>query len=148
MITLHTLTKTKDRSKKRLGRGHGSGKVKTGGRGTKGQRARGSISFRMGLAGVSLTKRLPLFRGKYRNKSHQKKEIIVNLKYLSGALKNAVIDEAYLIKHHIVTKEGVETCGVKILGNGAIEVPLTIQVPISKSAASKVEKAGGSIENK
>ena len=58
------LQKLVKRSKKRLGRGHGSGKVKTSGRGTKGQRARGKI--RLGFEGgqLSIIKRLPLLRGK------------------------------------------------------------------------------------
>ncbi|MBI3559317.1 50S ribosomal protein L15, partial [Candidatus Gottesmanbacteria bacterium] len=59
-----------DRPKKRLGRGHGSGKVKTTGRGTKGQKARENIGLK--FAGSSLQaswlKRLPLVRGKGKNR--------------------------------------------------------------------------------
>jgi large subunit ribosomal protein L15 len=146
MMELHTLIKTKSRSKKRLGQGHGSGKVKTGGKGTKGQKSRGSITFRLGVAGVSFAKRLPLYRGKYRNKSHAKKACAINIKFLAALPKNTVVDVASLVKYHIISASEAKGIRVKILGNGDVSVPLTVKVPISKSAAKKIEKVGGTIE--
>jgi large subunit ribosomal protein L15 len=147
MIQLHKLSKIKAKSKRRIGRGHGSGRVKTAGKGTKGQRSRGNISTRMGIAGVSFAKRLPLYRGKYRNKSHKSKIFPINLKYLVNLPKNTVVDIACLIKHNIISKDNADVAGIKILGSGEMKEALTIKLPISKSAAKKILKAGGTIEN-
>lgn len=146
MIELHKLTKIKAKSKKRVGRGHGSGRVKTAGRGTKGQKSRRSITKRLGIAGVSFVRRLPLYRGKYRNKPHKGKLLAVNLKHLSQLPKNTIVDMACLISHHIISQKGTKEYGIKILGGGSVDVPLVIKLPISKSAAKKIEKAGGKVE--
>ena len=143
LSNLPAITKT---SKKRLGRGHGSGKVKTSGRGTKGQKAREKV--KLTFAGSSLQaswlKRLPLLRGKGKNKSHRERPVIVNLKYLNS-LKPATE----------VTLESLKAAGiigknvgkVKILGDGDLQVALVVKLPASKSAAAKIEKAGGKISD-
>ena len=69
-MKLSQLPRTVSRPKKRLGRGHGSGKVKTSGRGTKGQKARGHMPIGFEGGQLPLIKRLPLLRGKSKNKSH------------------------------------------------------------------------------
>lgn len=143
-MDLQSLPKIKAKSYRRVGRGHGSGRVKTSGRGTKGQKARGKISLK--FAGSSLQaswlKRLPLKRGKGKNKSYQKEAVIVNVKYLNGLKANSEVTMASLKKDGIVTSVATR---VKILGNGELTVPLVIKVPISKSAAKKIEKVGGKI---
>ncbi|KKS76393.1 MAG: 50S ribosomal protein L15, partial [Candidatus Gottesmanbacteria bacterium GW2011_GWC2_42_8] len=90
MIDLKNLPKQTDRRGKRLGRGHGSGRGKTAGRGTKGQKARGNIPVRIKEGGISFVKRLPLFRGRGRNKSISTKPFIINLKDLPDLAKNTV----------------------------------------------------------
>lgn len=145
-MDLNNLPKTHARSKKRLGQGHGSGRVKTSGRGTKGQKARGKVPQRFEGGALPLTKRLPYLRGKGRNKRFFKKSLVVNLKHLSNLPKNQVVDIESLIKLKIVKEDDAKRFGVKILGDGKIENPLIIKVPISKSAAKKIEKAGGKIE--
>ena len=145
-MSLNNLPKTTYRKKKRLGQGHGSGKDKTAGRGTKGQKARGTIPQRIKLGGVSFVKRLPLFRGKNRNKSIQRKPLIVNLKDLSDLKANTVIDMELLFAKKLVKKDEAEMFGVKILGDGKLTVALTVKLPTSKSARKKIEKAGGKVE--
>lgn len=142
-MKLHQLPKLVKASKKRLGQGHGSGRVKTSGRGTKGQKARGKI--KMGFEGgqLSLIKRLPLSRGRGRNKSFKAKPLIVNLKYLNLLVKETTVDLETLIKHKLVKADEAKKFGVKILGDGEIKIPLKISLPCSKSAKEKIEKAGG-----
>lgn len=144
---LNNLPKVTKRSKKRLGQGHGSGKVKTAGRGTKGQHARNKVPTRFEGGALPLTKRIPYLRGKGRNKSFRPSPLIVNVKYLNVLPKNTTVDIDSLIKNRIVKEADAKKFGVKILGDGEISQALTIKLPISKSAAKKVEKAGGKIEN-
>ncbi|MEK7565443.1 MAG: 50S ribosomal protein L15 [Patescibacteria group bacterium] len=144
MTNLSNLPKIVSKSKKRLGRGHGSGKVKTSGRGTKGQKAREDI--KLTFAGSSLQaswlKRLPLLRGKGKNKSHQKKPFIVNLKYLNSLKPHTEVTVKSLQEANIIAKDVDK---IKILGDGDLKVALTVKLPCSKSAKAKIEKAGGKI---
>lgn len=146
MIELHQLPKVKASRKRRLGRGSGSGRGKTAGRGTKGQKARGRIQIGFEGGQLSLIKRLPLYRGKGRNKPFQKKPLIVNLKFLQLLPPGTEVTEEVLVKHKILREDEVKRYGVKILGEGELSHQLIIKLPISRSAAKKVEKAGGRIE--
>jgi large subunit ribosomal protein L15 len=86
---LPRITKSK---KKRVGRGHGSGRGKTAGRGTRGQKARNKIPLYFEGGALPLTKRLPFLRGKSRNKSFRRKLLVVNLEALNFLKKNTVSD--------------------------------------------------------
>ena len=143
-MDLSHLPKLTSKSKRRIGRGHGSGRVKTGGRGTKGQKARGDIklSFEGGI--VPLIKRLPFRRGRGRNRSLKIRPIVINVKLLNLLPQNSTVDVDALIKHKIVDKEAKIT-SVKILGEGDITIPLTVTLPTSKEAKTKIEKAGGKV---
>ena len=143
---LNNLPKIKSKSKKRLGQGHGSGRVKTSGRGTKGQHARNKVPVHFEGGALPLTKRLPYLRGKGRNKSFRPTPLVVNVKFLNSLPKNSVVDIDSLIKAKIVKEADAKEFGVKILGDGEITQALTVKLPISKSAAQKIEKAGGKIE--
>lgn len=143
-MKLNNLSKTTERGKKRMGQGHGSGRVKTGGRGTKGQKARGSVPLSFEGGALPLIKRLPFLRGKGRNESFLAKKVAINLSELSALPKNTVVDEVFLMKMKNLKKKNFR---IKILAQGEIKVPLIVKVPISKSAAVKIEKAGGRIEN-
>lgn len=147
-MNLHTLSKITDKKKKRLGLGHGSGRVKTSGRGTKGQKARGKIPLFFEGGAVSLIKRLPFRRGKGRNKPVRKAPIIINVKVLNLLPKDITVDLKTLIDYKIVDKKDAEMFGVKILGDGEISIPLKVMLPISKNAALKIQKAGGEIVTK
>ncbi len=144
-MQLHSLPKIVSKRSRRLGRGEGSGRGKTSGRGTKGQKARGTI--RMGFEGgqLPLIKRLPLYRGKGRNKSHHLRMLIINLDDLTSLPAKTVVSRESLVKFKIISPD-YSKLPIKILGNGEIVHALTITLPISKSAALKIEKSGGSVE--
>ena len=145
MINLSHLPKIIKRPKKRLGQGIGSGKGKTAGRGTKGQKARGTIKVQIAQAGAYLIRRLPLYRGKHRNKPKKVKAYPVNVKYLANFPKGTVIDKERLIQSHIISGS-MRDYPVKILGDGDLSVALIVKLPCSKGAAKKIEKAGGKVE--
>lgn len=141
------LPKVVTKRRKRLGQGYGSGKGgHTVGRGQKGQKARGStgILFEGFKMKKSFIKRLPLRRGKGKFKSG-KKPIIIKLTYLNLLPNGTTVNVENLIKFNIVNKMDAKRFGVKILGDGELKKKLTIEIPISKSSAKKVEKAGGKV---
>ncbi len=141
------LPKTISKRKKRLGRGYGSGKGgHTVGRGQKGQKTRGKIGvlFEGIKVKKSLLKKLPLRRGKDKFKA-KNKPLIIKLSYLNLLASGAKVDMPLLIKEKIIDAEDARVYGVKILGGGEIKKKLIISIPISKSAAKEVEKAGGKI---
>lgn len=144
-MDLNTLVKITDKKKRRLGRGHGSGRVKTAGRGTKGQNARSTRALYFEGGAVSLIKRLPFRRGKGRNKVFKKKPVIINVKALNEFKKGSVVDLDSLIKNHIVDESDAKIYGVKILGDGELKVALKVQLPFSKGAKEKIEKIGGTV---
>lgn len=143
---MQNLLKITTKSSKRLGQGHGSGRGKTGGRGTKGQNARSSRALSFEGGALPLIKRLPFMRGKRRNESLQKKMVIINIKDLGLLPAKSIVDIETLIKHNIVVASEAKKFGVKILGDGELKNPLTIKLPISVSARKKVEEAGGLVE--
>lgn len=146
-MELNNLKKTIKNKRRRLGQGHGSGRVKTSGRGTKGQNAKSKRSLSFEGGALPLIKRLPFTRGKGKNKVFKKKPIVVNIKALSLLKAGSVVDLKALISHNIVREEDAKTYGVKILGDGDLKNAFTIKLPISKKAAAKITKAGGKIEN-
>lgn len=143
-MNLSSLPKIVTKSLRRVGRGHGSGRVKTSGRGTKGQKARGKI--KLTFAGSSLQaswlKRLPLGRGKGKNKSHAEKIASVDVKFLNSLKNNSEVTLDLLKKAHLVKPR---TRFVKILGSGKLDVALTVKLPTSEGAKKQIEKAGGSV---
>lgn len=143
-MKLDSMPKIVKRPAKRLGRGHGSGKVKTSGRGTKGQKARENV--KMTFAGSSLQaswiKRLPLLRGKGKNKVHQKKPAAINLKYLNLFKDNSEVSLESLKAAGIIDSR---VAAAKILGDGELKVALNVKLPCSKGAKEKIEKAGGKV---
>ncbi|OGG07297.1 50S ribosomal protein L15 [Candidatus Gottesmanbacteria bacterium RIFCSPHIGHO2_01_FULL_42_12] len=146
VLSLNNLPSIVERRSKRLGQGHGSGKVKTAGRGTKGQKARGKIPLL--FAGSSLQaswlKRLPLLRGKGKNKAiNNKKPVIINVKFLNGLKANSEVTLESLKKAGVVDQDETK---VKILGDGDLNVALTVKLPVSSGAKAKIEKAGGKVE--
>lgn len=143
---LNTLPKLKTKAKRRLGQGHGSGRVKTSGRGTKGQKARRNISLSFEGGALPLIKRLPFLRGKARNFSYQIAAFPLNVEKLNTLPKGAVVDVKSLVEHKVISARTAKNRRIKILGNGNLSVALTVKLPVSKSAQQKIEKAGGKIE--
>lgn len=141
------IQKTVSKRKKRVGRGYGSGKGgHTVGRGQKGQKSRSHIGvlFEGIKVKKSLIKRIPLRRGKGKFKSRSK-PLVVKLSYLNILPLGTIVSIESLIKHGIVKRDDALKFGVKILGGDKLEKKLTVALPISKSAAINVEKAGGKI---
>ena len=132
---------------KRLGRGPGSGRGKTSGRGTKGQKARGTVSathphFEGGQR--NLIKRIPYRRGKGNSKKSQK-PVVVDITALSAFPAKTDITLENLIKFNLVLARDAKMFGVKILGASEVKTAYNILVPISKKAAELIKKAGGSV---
>ncbi|MGB9637191.1 MAG: 50S ribosomal protein L15 [Microgenomates group bacterium] len=146
-MKLSELPKLSEKRKKRIGRGHGSGRGgHTSTRGNKGQRSRGKIALMFEGTKIkkSLLKRLPLLRGKGKFLSRQPKTVIVNLKYLNIFKEN---DEVTVdsLKSKGVLAQDLPVKKIKILGEGEISVPLKVFLPVSKGAKEKIEKAGGQV---
>mgnify|MGYP001568671822 CR=1 FL=1 len=145
-MKLSSLTKITKTRKKRLGQGHGSGRGKTAGRGTKGQKAKGKIPLSFEGGALTLIKRLPFMRGKGKNKAFKKGPIIVNVKVLNLLKKGTIVDVKSLIESQIVDADYAKKHGVKILGDGDLSVSLIVKLPVSKGALKKILKAGGKVE--
>ncbi len=143
LSNLKKITKT---SQKRLGQGHGSGRGKTAGRGTKGQKAKGNIPLTFEGGALTLIKRLPFMRGKGKNKPFNTKPIAVNVKVLNLLKKDTIVDVKSLIKSQIVDPDYATRYGVKILGDGDLNVSLIVKLPASKGATKKILDAGGKVE--
>ena len=130
------------KNRKRVGRGDGSGHGGTAGKGAKGQNARSGHSVRPNFEGgqMPLTRRLP----KRGFKNPGKKIIaVVNIKQLKAFAQGSVVDNESLKVLGLVAGR---VDGVKILGNGEIDYPLSVKVNmISSGAKQKIEAAGGTI---
>ncbi|MCQ2564717.1 MAG: 50S ribosomal protein L15 [Clostridia bacterium] len=132
-------------SKKRLGRGIGSGIGKTSGKGHKGQNARSGGGVRPGFEGGQnpLYRRLPV-RG-FSNAKFKKVYSVVNVAQLNVFEANTTVDAAKLVEAGILSK--VEKDGVKVLGNGELSVALKVVAnKFTGSAKDKITAQGGSAE--
>ncbi len=143
-MDLHKLPKINHSAKKRLGRGKGSGRGKTAGRGTKGQKARGKVKSFYEGGQLALIKRLPLLRGKGRNKPRNSKTLVVNVKYLNLLPTGTVVDNQSLVEYKIINSKYLNF-KIKILGDGEITKKLLIKIPCSQGAKAKIIKAGGKV---
>lgn len=144
-MKLHELPAVTEDQLRRVGRGHGSGRGKTAGRGTKGQKARRTIKLHFEGGALPLIKRLPLLRGKDRNNPIRPKMVAINVDALNILPAKTAVTIELLLKHNLVPKEA-QKLGVKILGNGTIEKALTVKLPVTTGAKAKIEQAGGTVE--
>jgi large subunit ribosomal protein L15 len=130
------------KKKKRVGRGDGSGHGGTAGKGAKGQNARSGHSVRPNFEGgqMPLTRRIP----KRGFKNPMRRIIaIVNIEQLKGFAQGALVDRDTLTAVGLVSGR---VDGVKVLGNGEINFPLSLKVDrVSRGAREKIEAAGGTI---
>ena len=137
------------KARKRIGRGIGSGKGKTGGRGGKGQTARSGVRIK-GFEGgqMPLHRRLPK-RG-FRNTKFALKLNEINLGRLQEAIDAGKIDTAGKIDADALVKAGIlrrAKDGVRLLGSGELKAKIAVSVyGASKSAVAAVEEAGGTVE--
>jgi large subunit ribosomal protein L15 len=133
------------KSRKRVGRGPGSGHGKTSTRGNKGQKARSGGGVRPGFEGgqMPLYRRLPK-RGflPYGGKTEY---AIVNLKSLAAFGADAVVDPDALVKAGLIKNSGRGR--VKVLAEGDVAHALTVRAhAVSGSAKTKIEAKGGRVE--
>ena len=149
MITLNTTSQIK-KKKIRVGRGIGSGKGKTAGRGMKGQKSRSGVAIKSFEGGqMPLYRRLPK-RGF--NPLKKVKIAKINIEKLQTLIEKNIlktdekIDLKNLIKKNILNKSYKK---IKILGTGNINIKLDIEADFSsKSARERIEKLGGKISIK
>ena len=149
MIKLNTRNKI-NKTKIRVGRGIGSGKGKTSGRGVKGQKSRSGVAIKSFEGGqMPLYRRLPK-RGF--NPIEKKNIAILNLDKIQSYIdkKNIktsdILNTDLLKKLKLINKNSMK---LKILGSGAIKDKINIEADLaSKSAVEKLEKIGGSIQLK
>lgn len=130
-------------NRKRLGRGVGSGTGKTAGRGTKGFNSRSGGGVRPGYEGgqMPIHRRLPKrgFTNIFKNKI-----ATINVKDLERFDSGSMIDESELIRAGLIKGR---RDGIKLLGKGEINKPLTLKIhAVSKEAKAKIEAAGGEIQ--
>ena len=145
---LNSLSHKVKTKKTRLGRGIGSGKGKTSGRGHKGQKARSGIAIKSFEGGqMPLYRRLP----KRGFNSIKKKNIaIINLQQLQkfiskGRLNSKILINLNELKKNKILKNKINK--IKLLGNGDLKDKINLEVDfISKSAKEKINKKGGSIK--
>ena len=145
-MKLHTMYPAEGATKtrKRVGRGTGSGLGKTSGKGHKGQNARSGGGVRPGFEGgqLPLFRRLPK-RG-FTNAMFKTTYAVLNLSDLNKFEENTEITPE-LLKEMGILKNQLD--GVKILGNGTLEKKLTVKAnQFSKKAKEQIEKLGGKAE--
>ena len=136
-----------NRKKKRIGRGPGSGKGKTGGRGIKGQKSRSGVAINGYEGGqMPLYQRLPK-RGF--NNPNRKSYAIVNLSLIEKFIDAGKLDTKSEITEDTLVASGLvrrKRDGVRILANGELKSKIKLNVTgASKAAIDAVAKAGGSL---
>jgi large subunit ribosomal protein L15 len=135
------------KNRMRVGRGIGSGKGKTGGRGVKGQTSRSGVAIK-GFEGgqMPLHRRLPKRGFNKPNAIHLNE---VNIGRIQEAVEAGKLDQGTPVTNEALVAAGVISKprdGVKILGVGELKAKLSFQVAgASKSAVEAIEKAGGSV---
>ena len=133
------------KTKKRIGRGQGSGTGGTATRGHKGQKSRSGYSRKTGFEGgqMPLQRRVPKFGFKNINRKEYKGINISTLQELADAKKVSDIDVDLLVEAGLARKNSL----VKILGNGELKAKLNVKAhAFSKSAVTAIEAAKGTVE--
>ncbi len=144
-MKLEALEKTPEfKSRKRVGRGPGSGMGKTSTRGENGQKSRSGVSIKPWFQGGQspLYRRIPK-RG-FNNKQFETKYAVINLSDLNRFNDGDVITPEVLKEKGIIKKQ---LNGVKVLGSGELEKKVTVKAQrFSSAAVTKIESKGGKAE--
>ena len=133
--------------KKKLGRGIGSGKGKTSGRGIKGQKSRSGVAIKSFEGGqMPLYRRLPK-RG-FKNAPFKKEYAVLNLSQIENAFSDGEVSREILISKGLLKGE-LRRRPIKILGTGALTKSLVFKgiEKFSNSAKEAIAKVGGTIED-
>ena len=149
MISLNNRIKI-NKKKIRVGRGIGSGKGKTSGRGVKGQKSRSGVSIKSFEGGqMPLYRRLPK-RGF--NPIEKNNIAILNLEKIQSFIDKKSVKTSEILNSNLLKKLKLinkRSSKLKILGSGEIKDKINIEADLaSKSAINKLEKIGGSIQIK
>ena len=147
-MQLNTLTSKNSKSRKRLGRGIGSTKGKTSGRGHKGQKSRSGVSIKSFEGGqMPLYRRLPKRGFNSMQKSNLGKINLGKIQYFIDQKSINITDKInlnLLKKTKIINKKSSK---LKVLGSGEVKQKINIEADFfSKSAKEKLEKAGGTAQ--
>ena len=130
----------------RVGRGRASGKGKTCGRGHKGYGSRSGAKNRYAYEGGQTPYFLRLPKRGFSNTQFAKKFAIVNVGDLNRFSSGDTVNYQTLVEKGLVRKS---MDGVRILGDGAIEIPLTVEADhFTESAARKITEAGGEVKSR
>lgn len=137
------------KKKMRVGRGIGSGKGKTAGRGVKGQKARTGVAIK-GFEGgqMPLYRRLP--KAGFSNAPFADDLVELTLARLQAGIDSKKLDAKGTVDEDALVKAGVirrKRDGVKIIATGALKTKIALRVSkVSAGARAAIEKAGGSVE--
>jgi large subunit ribosomal protein L15 len=136
------------KNRMRVGRGIGSGKGKTAGRGVKGQKARSGVAIK-GFEGGQMPIHMRLPKRGFNNPLRLN-FVHINLDRVQGAIDAGKLDAKVVIDAEALIASGAlrrERDGVRLLGRGKLKKPLKFKVAGASEAAVKaVESAGGSVE--
>ena len=136
------------KARMRVGRGIGSGKGKTAGRGQKGQKARSGVAIN-GFEGGQMPLHMRLPKRGFNNPS-RKNFAEVNLGALQKAVDAGTLTAGTVVDHMVLSQAGLARMsedGVRVLGKGSLISALTLRVHgVSAAAREAVEQAGGSVE--
>ena len=145
-MKLHELNAAPEaKTRKRVGRGPGSGLGKTSGRGENGQKSRSGATIPAWFQGGQT----PLYRivpkRQFNNARFKTEYATINLSDLNKMFNDGDVVTPELLKEKGIIKK--QLCGVKVLGNGELEKKLTVKANrFSSSAVTKIESAGGKAE--
>jgi len=142
-FALHQLPKTTVKSKKRVGRGYGSGKGgHTTGRGQKGQNSRSGGSGKVFFEGTKSNKdffrKTPMLRGKSKLKSHAKASVLLKLSQLDIFKEGDTVTLKNLVEKKLISERESQSKQIKVVFDKSINKQLTIEIPASARVLSEV----------
>jgi len=133
----------------RVGRGIGSGKGKTGGRGQKGQKSRSGVAIK-GFEGGQMPLHMRIPKRGFNNTKFAKDYAEVNLGMIQKAIDAGKLDAGAVIDHQALKAAGLARGGrdgVRVLAKGELTVKASFKVAgVSRGAREAIEKVGGSVE--
>ena len=135
----------KNKARKRVGRGPGSGQGKTAGRGHKGYYSRRGASRRVGFSGGQMPLARIIAKRGFNNNQFADKVLAINVSVLDAKFQNGETVNPTTLAERGLAKGNFDY--IKVLGDGDLTKKLTVQVHrISRSAQEKIQKAGGTVE--
>ncbi len=135
----------KNKQRKRIGRGPGSGHGKTSGRGHNGYYSRSGASRRVGFSGGQMPLARIIAKRGFNNNEFADKVLAINVSVLEAKFQDGDTVNPTTLAERGLAKGTFDL--IKVLGNGDLTKKLTVQVHrLSRSAEEKIQKAGGTVE--